>query len=75
MSALEAADNGNNNEFVVSAGVSALESADNGNDDELLSALEVAEDGNDDDVIVDLNDKRPVSPEDNGNTMIKRREK
>ena len=55
--------------------LSALESADNGNNDELLSALEAAEDGNDDDVIVDHNDNRPVSPEDDGNTMIKRRGK
>ena len=55
--------------------LSALESADNGNDDELLSALEAAEDGNDDDVIVNHNDDQPVSPEDNGNTMIKRRGK
>ena len=39
----------------------------------LLLALEAAEDGNDDDVIVNHNDGRPVSPEDRGNTMIKRR--
>ena len=55
--------------------LSALEPADNGNDDELLSALEAAEDGDDDDVIVDHDDDRPVSPEDDGNTMIKRRGK
>ena len=55
--------------------LSALESADNGNNDELLSALEAAEDGYNDDVIVDHNDDRPVSPEDDGNTMIKRRGK
>ena len=55
--------------------LSALESADNGNDDELLSALEAAEDGNNADVIVDHNDNQPVSPEDNGNTMIKQRGK
>ena len=55
--------------------LSALEAADNGNNDELLSALEAAEGGDNDDVIVDHNDDRPVSPEDNGNTMIKRRGK
>ena len=69
--ALAAAEDGNDDELL-----SALEAADDGNDDEvddeLLSALEAAEDGDDDDVIVDHNDNRPVSPEDNGNTMIKR---
>ena len=55
--------------------LSALASADNGNDDELLSALKAAEDGDDDDVIVDHNDDQPFSPEDYGNTMIKRRGK
>ena len=40
-----------------------------------LSALGEAEDGDDDDDIVDHNDDQPVSPEDNGNTMIKRRGK
>ncbi len=51
LSALESADNGNDDEFVVSTGL-----ADNDNNDELLSALEAAEDGNNDDVIVDHND-------------------
>ena len=55
--------------------LSALELADNGNNDELLSALEEAEDGDNDDVIVNHNDNRPVFPEDDGNTMIKRRGK
>ena len=55
--------------------LSALELADNGNNDELLSALKAAEDGDNYDVIVNHTDDRPVSPEDNGNTMIKRRGK
>ncbi len=41
----------------------------------LLSALVAADNGNNDDVIVDHNDGQPVSPEDDGNTMIKRRGK
>ena len=55
--------------------LSALELANNGNNDELLSALEAAEDGKNDDVIANHNDNQPVSPEDNGNTMIKWRGK